>query len=111
MKIDHEPVAADLNALAERLRTAREKTGRKAMLLSADYATPHRHAVLAYDAANEIGMGIAIAKPSAPQGPAPGCSPVPGGRPRPRRPAAVTPTPRAAPVPHREPASGGTPFD
>ena len=72
MKIDHEPVASELNALAERLRTAREKTGRKAMLLSADSATPHRHAVLAYDAANEIGMGIAIAKPSAPQGAGPG---------------------------------------
>ena len=34
------------------------------MLLSADFATPHRNAVLAYDAANEIGLGIAIARPS-----------------------------------------------
>ena len=41
------------------------------MLLSADFATPHRNAVLAYDAANEIGLGIAIAKPQPPQGPAP----------------------------------------
>jgi biopolymer transport protein ExbD len=72
MKIDHEPVAAEMSALAERLRTSREKTGRKAMLLSAEFATPHRHAVLAYDAANEIGLGIAIAKPSSPQAAGPG---------------------------------------
>src|SRR5262249_51937270 len=57
-KADPEPIAADLGALAERLRSARDRTGRKAMLLSADHATPHRNAVLAYDAANEIGMGI-----------------------------------------------------
>lgn len=64
MKIDHEPVTAEMAALVERLRDTREKTGRKAMLLTADFATPHRNAVLAYDAANEIGMGIAIARPS-----------------------------------------------
>jgi biopolymer transport protein ExbD len=64
IKIDREPVAAELPALVERLRAARESTGRKAMLLSADAATPHRNAVLAYDAANEIGLGIAIARPS-----------------------------------------------
>ena len=71
MKIDREPVAAEMDALVERLRDAREKTGRKAMLLSADFATPHRNAVLAYDAANEIGLGIAIAKPAAAAGPRP----------------------------------------
>jgi biopolymer transport protein ExbD len=64
MKIDREPVAAAMPALVERLRSARETTGRKAMLLSADSATPHRNAVLAYDAANEIGLGIAIARPT-----------------------------------------------
>ena len=64
IKIDHEPVAPE--ALIERLRTAREDTARTAMLLSADFATPHRNAVLAYDAANEIGLRIAIAKPSGP---------------------------------------------
>ena len=64
MKIDREPVAARMDALVERLRSAREQTGRKAMLLSADFATAHRNAVLAYDAANEIGLGIAIARPS-----------------------------------------------
>ena len=67
MKIDREPVPAEISALVERLRSARERTGRKSMLLSADFATPHRSAVLAYDAANEIGLGIAIARP--PRGP------------------------------------------
>ena len=64
-----------MTTLVERLRSAREATHRKAMLLSADFATPHRNAVLAYDAANEIGLGIVIARPASPQGPAPACSP------------------------------------
>lgn len=64
MKIDREPVAADMNKIVERLRSAREATHRKSMLLTADFVTPHRNAVLAYDAANEIGLGIAIARPS-----------------------------------------------
>jgi biopolymer transport protein ExbD len=64
MKIDREPVAAALPVLVERLRAARDATGRKSMLLSADAATAHRNAVLAYDAANEIGLGIAIARPT-----------------------------------------------
>jgi biopolymer transport protein ExbD len=64
MKIDREPVPSEMPALVERLRSAREATGRKAMLLSADFTTPHRSAVLAYDAANEIGLGIAIARPT-----------------------------------------------
>ncbi len=70
-KIDGEPVAANLEAIAERLRTAREKTDRRVMLLSAEHLTRHKNAVLAYDAANEIGMSITIAKPRAPEGPAP----------------------------------------
>jgi biopolymer transport protein ExbD len=93
MKIDRQPVPADLTTLAERLRSAREKTGRKAMLLSADFATPHRHAVLAYDAANEIGMSIAIARPKAPQGPPPGLFPALG---RPARAPGAPPTPAPA---------------
>lgn len=71
IKIDREPVAADMAALVERLRSAREKTNRKAMLLTADYATQHRNAVLVYDAANEISLGIAIARPASPVAPAP----------------------------------------
>jgi biopolymer transport protein ExbD len=63
--IDREPVPADMAALAERLRRARADTGRKAMLLSADAQALHRYAVIAYDAANEIGMRIAIARPAA----------------------------------------------
>jgi biopolymer transport protein ExbD len=88
MKIDRQPVAADMNALVERLRTARESTHRKAMLLSADFATPHRNSVLAYDAANEIGLGIVIARPANPQGPAPSLGPA--------QPAAKSPAPPAA---------------
>jgi len=72
VKIDREPVATNMNALVERLRKSRETTHRKAMLLSAEFATPHRSSVLAYDAANEIGLGIVIARPRTPQGPAPG---------------------------------------
>jgi hypothetical protein len=45
------------------------------MLLSADFSTPHRSAVLAYDVANEIGLGIAIAKPAPPAGPPPALRP------------------------------------
>ena len=71
MKLDRQPIAADMTTLVERLRSAREATRRKAMLLSADSMTPHRRAVLAYDAANEIGLGIVIARPASPQGPAP----------------------------------------
>jgi hypothetical protein len=119
IKIDREPVSATVDALAERLRTAREKTNRKVMLLSADYATPHRNAVLAYDAANEIGMSIAIARPSGPQGPAPSVFPGAGrgGATRPAAsgpaasaPAAAAPAPpAAAPAPSPAPA-GGVPF-
>jgi len=61
------------------------------MLLSADYQTLHRNAVLAYDAANEVGMSIALAKPSPPLGPAPALRPGAGAAPK-----------RAA-----EPAAGG----
>src|SRR5262249_40664845 len=71
VQIDRQPVAANMPALVERLRKSRETTHRKAMLLSASYTTPHRSSVLAYDAANEIGLGIVIARPSSPQGPAP----------------------------------------
>ena len=67
MKLDREPIDPVMETLVEQLRRAREKTGRKSMLLSADFATAHRNAVLAYDAANEIGLGIAIAKPQPPR--------------------------------------------
>ena len=63
MTLDREPVAANMATLVEQLRTAREKTGRKSMMLSADFSTKHRSSVLAYDAANEIGLGIVIAPP------------------------------------------------
>ena len=113
IKIDREPVSATVDAMAERLRTAREKTGRKIMLLSADYSTAHRNAVLAYDAAIEIGMGIAIARPNAPQGPAPSVFPT-AGRDSGTRPVRATSPPTADPAapPPAPPASppGGVPF-
>ena len=64
LKIDQEAIDASHDLLVKRLRSAREETGRQSMLLSADFTTPHRSAVLAYDAANEIGLGIAIARPT-----------------------------------------------
>jgi biopolymer transport protein ExbD len=66
MKIDREPAPAEREALVQRLTRARDKTGRKAMLLSTDYRTLHRYAVLACDAANEIGLQIKVATPAAP---------------------------------------------
>jgi biopolymer transport protein ExbD len=64
VKVDHEPAPGDMAGLAERFRSARAQTGRAKMLLSADALTMHRAAVAAYDAANEIGLGIAIARPT-----------------------------------------------
>lgn len=69
IRVDNEAASAD--TLVSRLRKARSDTGRNAMLLSADMTTPHRNAVLAYDAANEIGLSIAIAKPNASGAPPP----------------------------------------
>jgi biopolymer transport protein ExbD len=114
VKIDRESVPANGDAIAERLRSARDKTGRKVMLLSADYATPHRHAVLAYDAAIEIGMGISIARPNPPQGPAPSIFPG-AGRGRAARPPGTGSSPRpaapaAAPPGPASPASNEAPF-
>ncbi len=64
VKVDHLPVNAERAALVEKLRQARETTGRKAMLLSADFATRHKNAVLAFDVAGEIDLQIAIAQPT-----------------------------------------------
>lgn len=64
--IDKEPVAAEASALVERLRKAKQDTSRTTMLLTADAHALHRYAVLAYDAANEIGLRIAIARPVTP---------------------------------------------
>ena len=64
IKIDRQPVPADRATLVEKLRTSRESTSRKAILLSADFATRHRNAVLVFDIANEIDLRIAIAQPS-----------------------------------------------
>ncbi|MGE3821364.1 MAG: ExbD/TolR family protein [Isosphaeraceae bacterium] len=63
IKVDREPVAANREAVVARLREARRRTNRQGLLLSADFATPHRNAVLVYDAANEARLNIAIARP------------------------------------------------
>jgi biopolymer transport protein ExbD len=64
IKVDRQPAPASRPALVELLRTSREKTARKAMLLSADFATRHENAVLVFDVANEIDLRIAIAQPT-----------------------------------------------
>jgi biopolymer transport protein ExbD len=64
IKVDRQPVAANRPALVERLRKSRDDTARRAMLLSADFATRHENAVLVFDVANEIDLRIAIAQPS-----------------------------------------------
>jgi biopolymer transport protein ExbD len=102
MKIDREPVPADLDTLIERLRTSREKTHRKAMLLSADYTTKHRDCVLAIDAAIDIGLGIVLANPAPPQGPAPTL--LPSSKP------AGAPPPSTKPAPPPPAATGGPPI-
>jgi biopolymer transport protein ExbD len=63
-QVDRQPVTASFDALASRLREVRTATGRTGMLLTAQGDTPHRNAVLAYDAANEIGLRIALARPT-----------------------------------------------
>jgi biopolymer transport protein ExbD len=65
-KIDRQPVPGTMTmaSLAERLRKLRLDTGRKGILLSADYNVPHRLTIVAYDAANEIGMNIKTATPT-----------------------------------------------
>ena len=64
VEVDREPVA--IGELPDRLRKVRADSLRTAMLLMADFTTPHRNAVAAVDAANDVGLEIAIAKPSAP---------------------------------------------
>lgn len=61
--VEDEPVAAD--RLIERLRSVRNESGKTGMLLRAENRTKHRLAVAAYDAANEIGLRIAIERETA----------------------------------------------
>jgi biopolymer transport protein ExbD len=59
--VDHEPITP--SQLVPKLRAAREATGRTGMILMADLATAHKNAVLAYDAATEVGLSIKIGRP------------------------------------------------
>lgn len=56
--VDDEPIRSD--QLIESLRAVRNESGKTGMLLRAENRTKHRLAVAAYDAANEIGLRIAI---------------------------------------------------
>lgn len=71
VKIDRAGGPNDFEGLTAKLRELRQADGRTAMLLTADSATLHKYAVMAYDAANEIGLKIAIAQPKAAPAPPP----------------------------------------
>lgn len=58
ISVDDEPATVD--QLVESLRAARTTSGKTGMLLRAENKTKHRTAVAAYDAANAIGLRIAI---------------------------------------------------
>jgi biopolymer transport protein ExbD len=58
IRVEDEPSTQD--QLVERLREARTSTGKTGMILRAENKTKHRTAVAAYDAANAIGLKIAI---------------------------------------------------
>lgn len=77
VKIDRENSPNDFAGLTGKLRKLRQDSGRVSMLLTADSATLHKYAVLAYDAANEIGLRIAVAQPKAatPAAPVPPVAP------------------------------------
>ncbi|HWE40652.1 MAG TPA: biopolymer transporter ExbD [Isosphaeraceae bacterium] len=64
IRVDKEPAAVPPDGLIEKLRQLRESSGRKKMLLTADSKTMHKNTVLAIDAANEIGLGLGMAKPT-----------------------------------------------
>ena len=72
VKIDREPVPGNMDMIVERLRTTREKTNRKSMLLSADFTSKHRATVVVIDAAPRNRYEHRDCAPTAPQGPAPG---------------------------------------
>jgi hypothetical protein len=72
------------------------------MLLSADYTTKHRACVLAIDAAIDIGLGIVLANPAPPEGPAPTL--LPGSKP------AGPPRPSTKPAPPPPATTGGPPI-
>ena len=75
IQLDHEPVPAEMNALAEQLRASREKTGRNTMLLSADFATPHRQRRARLRRRQRGRPGDRHRQADAPQGPAPALKP------------------------------------
>ncbi len=75
--IDREPFAGDPTSasIKAKLQALRDKSGRKSMLLVSDLSKPQRVSVAVYDAANELGLSISIAKP--------GDTPAPKAEPKP----------------------------
>ncbi|GAC1318655.1 MAG: hypothetical protein NVSMB14_16250 [Isosphaeraceae bacterium] len=63
IKLDKEPAPVAPSTLINKLRDLRDKTGRKSVLVTADFKTHHKNTVLAIDAANEIGLSLALARP------------------------------------------------
>lgn len=64
IRVEDEPSTQD--QLVDRLREARTSTGKTGMILRAENKTKHKTAVAAYDAANAIGLKIAIEREVAP---------------------------------------------
>ena len=64
VKINHEAVDSDMEAISARLRQVRQQTGLTHALISADLTTRHRSTILALDAAEEVGLEIQLAKPA-----------------------------------------------
>lgn len=81
IRVDKEPAPVPPEGLIEKLRQLRESSGRKKMLLSANYKTMHKNTVLAIDAANEIGLGLAMAKPTEDDSATPTLAPTPPAKP------------------------------
>lgn len=62
VRVNDEPVVAELGAIAAKLRGKRDETGLRRILISADSKTRLKYGVLAIDAAQEVGLEIGLAK-------------------------------------------------
>lgn len=71
IRLDKEPTPVAPSALIGKLRELRDKSARKSVLVTADFKTRHKNTVLAIDAANEIGLSLALARPIDPDTGAP----------------------------------------
>jgi biopolymer transport protein ExbD len=62
VRVNDEPVAPEMGAIAAKLRGKRDETGLRRILISADAKTRLKFGVLAIDAAQEVGLEIGLAK-------------------------------------------------